>query len=514
MLKIPSHIRKLYPNQSEDKIVAMFLSKCGNRCFLCEGNISPNDDLVLDHDIPTSAGGDSDPVNLNACHRECNAFKRDAHTLDVRPFLKMRRRMREMKTRPKYSDCVSLLGVDPGVVRIFRKDGRLTFEFPDGDIQEVGVFEDPVHGSAFGVEYCYVALPREAIHNDDIQPRSIKDGHLWQIYLDLHLNPLYEAPGCRLDPSLDDSTEFYRIRMFDGQHKTLASWLLGREHVVCKVFLRFSDSETIQLVNSIQSKIVKLPLSPFEFTAKMAAEWRDKFDRYCSQVGFEPASEDGFLRWLGASERRRGKQALQSAVVDGVVGHPELLWQERIVSGQEGGTRKGDVVTEASFKRRVVERLVDMTALKDVGSSGREKREREQENVVRVLNLVYRVLFSPPDEHPLTEWELERARRAMYQASMSLWAGRIRRCVATVCKADADETVFQNVISDDQWREIEECIVRLFDHWLWKRDFDDSEWMKRLENALQKNQDLEELAKEAGLNNGYIVGADEQSAPL
>ena len=68
--------------------------------------------------------------------------------------------------------------------------------------------------------------------------------------------------------------------MFDGQHKTVANWLMGRDTVVAKIYLNLEEVQAIELVNSIQAKIKKLPLSAFELAAKMSDEWQTHWQRY------------------------------------------------------------------------------------------------------------------------------------------------------------------------------------------------------------------------------------------
>ena len=93
---------------------------------------------------------------------------------------------------------------------------------------------------------------------------------------------------------------------------------MGRTSVTAKVYLDMTTAQANELVNSIQAKIKKLPLSPFELAGKMADEWENKFTEYEEAVGTSAVSEAGFLAWLPQTERARGKAALQSALVQNV----------------------------------------------------------------------------------------------------------------------------------------------------------------------------------------------------
>jgi hypothetical protein len=222
----------------------------------------------------------------------------------------------------RYGECVGHFGITPKPTAVEISTAAVSFQFASGEVVEVPILKEDRQGKAFA--HVFVELPREAIFNDDeCQPRSIKLAQAWAIYLDIKGNPLHEPPSCRLIEH-KKGVNLHRLLMFDGQHKTLATWMNGRDRVVAKVYLDLSREEAIQLVNSIQAKIKKLPLSPFELSAKLADEWADKLRIYEEAESAGGASEKGFLDWLPAEDRPRGKQAFRAALVDEVISHEQL----------------------------------------------------------------------------------------------------------------------------------------------------------------------------------------------
>ncbi|HMO53548.1 MAG TPA: hypothetical protein PJ994_03515, partial [Tepidiformaceae bacterium] len=260
------------------------------------------------------------------------------------------------------------------------------FEFSNGSKCEVPVFSEKNEKGTF--RYCYVDAPRDALFNDNVQPRSVKPNHLWLIYYDLHVNPLYEAPGCRVISEDGKS----RVVMFDGQHKSIAAWMLGRESVVVKVYLEMTRDQAVYLVNSIQSKIGKLPLSPFELAAKMSEEWQAKMAEYEDAVSLEHASEKGFIDWLPSPERRRGKEALRAAIMDDVLSNADFAFKS-LVKGQ--GDSGDLLITENVLKTKVLDRLLVLDPLERPAEEGRTLRAREATNVTRVLNSLVQKVFDP-----------------------------------------------------------------------------------------------------------------------
>lgn len=507
-MAIPVALKKEYPGKTEDEIRAILWKLRSGSCFLC-GQKIPFSDLKkadIDHIIPKSDGGSDDEDNLAIVHEECNAFKRSNSSINVKPFLKFRAFMRSLESPGDYSQCMRYFEVEPIQVSIDVVDKEVKILIPDRGTICGTLFEEKTPDGPY-VSYTYVDLPREVIFNDDVQPRVIKESHLWKIYQDLLINPLHEAPGCRVIGTLPGPVS---IAMFDGQHKTLANWLVGRNSIVSKLYLNLDKEATITLVNSIQARIMKLPLTPFEYIAKMSHEWQEKYNRYVSVVSDERASEVGFINWLPSRERAKGKQILYSAIVDSVVGNEDFKWRKRIASSggraRVSGSKARDlVISERTFRSKVLDNLLDKNPSRVEGKEGKERRRVEAENVTRVLNLVYDCLFQPEDGVELNEREQERAKRALYQAGAEFWAKEIRAIVGIVLTKDGLEALSQKW-SGDQWSSIEGMIRRMFEHNLWFAPFDADDDMRALYDALLKNEDVRPIARKLGMESEFYLG--------
>ncbi|MEZ5284680.1 MAG: hypothetical protein R2712_07715 [Vicinamibacterales bacterium] len=353
--------------------------------------------------------------------------------------------------------------------------------------------------------FAFVNMPRECLYNDDqCQPRTIKPAHIWSIYSDINRNPLHEAPAVRIEKTPGSQASF-RMLLFDGQHKALAFWLAGRDSVATKVYLDLDKDAAIRLVNSVQAKIRKLPLSPFELAAKMTEEWQERVTKYETEVGTESASEDGFTRWVEKDERPRAKQAFVDALFDTVLSE-EILTIKSLVS-RAGGALDTGVVSEAAFRNKVLRPLLHTAPLVQYFPESQKLRQRERDNVCRLLNLFHDKGFK--SESPQEEL---REKRLVYQSSLAFVTSMIRRLVGHTLSVDSPRELLEKSPDDVQWAKIEKGIDRLLQHPVWVTDFNHSVKMRAVKDALQKNQDAERAFGEVGLKLGYVMGAD-QVAP-
>jgi hypothetical protein len=508
---ISKALQRKLPEDERVDIEEFLWSKSGGKCHLCERNLNrASDEIEADHDQPEAEGGSTSRENLLLAHRDCNRFKRNNPTVDVRPYLKFSAFVRDHGGMVRYDECVAHFDLAPKPTKITEKSHEETvdFEFPDGSRRKCRLHRESNRSGDF--TFAFVDAPAGAIFNDDdCQPRNIKLGHLWSIYVDLQKNPLHEPPGCRL---IDAADGFQKLCMFDGQHKTVASWMRGYKRIVVKVYLTLDRDQTIHLVNSVQAKIKKLPLSPFELSAKLAEEWREQLERYEEEVGSENASEHGFIRWLAPTERTRGRGALQEAILQDFLTNDDLLLLSFVHRAGAPAT-DDSIIKEATFKNKVLKVLVHLTPLDSKGQEGTKIRRREMDSITRVLNLLTEAAFQPePGAQELSEKRKERRRRLVYQSSLVYVAELLKRLVAHTLYVDPDDAFISKPISKGDWEKISSGIQRLVDHPIWSADFEISDKTRAVKTALLQNQPALRPMEAVGLKPGYLVGADKVAA--
>ncbi len=479
-------------------------NKSGGKCYLCLAPLNrAADQIEADHDTPEAEGGSTTLANLNLAHISCNRAKRNSKSIDVRPYLRLTAFAR--KRRLKYDGFLEHFGIEVKPVVLSRHGDLVTFELPDGTSTSANVLSESNEQGKF--EYCFVELPRGAIFNDDAcQPRALRLEHAWAIYTDLQRNVLHEPPSCRVESETLDSP--VRLLLFDGQHKTVASWMRGRDRITAKVYLNLTTPQANELVNSIQAKIKKLPLSPFELAGKMSDEWENKFHEYEEAVGSETVSEKGFLDWLPAAERTRGRQALQSALVQSVLAAEDLRIKSHVK--RAGAPEAAVQVTEQQLKSKLIEKLLGRDPLSEEGKSGQATRDTELDNVVYCLNLFNDLAFEPGEGSEFTDVDKERIRRMTYQASLGQIASLMKDTwLHYVMRPQA------KVLSDERSADLEErmqlAVTRLVAHPAWTAKFNSSAAMQTFKAALDKNQNVEEAFEGVALDLPYLVVGSDQS---
>ena len=508
-IKIGSGIKSALPKGEADGLQEFLLSKSGGKCHLCEATFNEATDLIeADHDVPEVNGGATSRANLWLAHQSCNRAKRDNPSVDVRPYLRLKNYLAGHGHIVKYDGVLPHFKITPKASKVNVESETIRVDLPNGERAEAPIFTD-VNRSGQAFRYCFVNVPREALKNDDqVQPRSLKIAQVWSIYSDLATNPLHEPPSCRL---VEAGQGMHHFGLFDGQHKTVATWMTGAKTVTIKVYLDLTKDQANYLVNSIQAKIKKLPLSPFELSAKLSDEWAALLEAYRERVPAESASEAGFIQWLDKSDRARAKSAFEAALLRELVGSPDLgLIRYVHLSGQP--QTETSLMTETQFNTRILKRLLHTAPLAEKGLVAEELRQREKQNIVTALNMWRELVFEPEEGAlELTEMQAERRRRMLYGGAMAYVADLIKSLYRHTFAVEPERAFLDKTPNDTTEGQILTGMERLVNHPIWVCDFDQSEKTKEFRDALLKNQDVASVAGAVGLKLGYVVGADELS---
>jgi hypothetical protein len=370
------------------------------------------------------------------------------------------------------------------------------FEFPDGSKRECRVLEEKNDAGTF--RSCFVDVPVTAVfHDTECQPRTIKDGQVWLIYSDLQRNPLHEPPACRSTGSAGK----VELLMFDGQHKTIASLLLGRARIPMKVYLEMSPEHTRHLVNSIQAKIPKLGLSAFELMAKMGAEYNDRLAQYLEEAA-EP-SEAGFLESIPNDQRRRARQAFEDACVANIWDDPELTLHEAM---KESSAKGRTALTETKIKSKLLKPLVSLVPMNRAMEESEQVRDRERAVVRLIVNEWVAQSLRPAGLKPSAQ-ELSAVERRRYQPSIEYVARLMRRVAASILKLEPEESLGAKKLSKADSAAIRKAIKRVAAHGVWSHAIS-TKRMRAVQDALSKNQNADQAFRDVGLNLGFALGEE------
>jgi hypothetical protein len=298
--------------------------------------------------------------------------------------------------------------------------------------------------------------------------------------------------------------------MFDGQHKTLAFWVDGRKKIAIKIYINITKDQAIRLVNSVQSKIKKLPLSPFELAAKMSDEWQDRVSKYETEVGTENASEDGFINWVDKDEKARAKSAFTDALYQSIIDSDNLEFIKTVL---KPGQKPVDEfsMSETTFKNKVLKHLLHTATLKETFLNSQKLRSTEAEIVVRILNTFYQELFKPDAPDLITPQDELKRKRLAYQASLAYVMVLIKSVFGKKYLLPDGREFIDKEIDEERIDFLETSIKRILNHPVWISK-EQSKKMQAITTALIKNHDAAKALSDVGLKPGYVGGLDELEA--
>lgn len=513
VIRISNTLKSKLPEQERNLDVEnRLLEKSGGDCFLCGGVLKPeSEDIEADHNDPEAEGGDTTLDNLNLAHSYCNRFKRNHPTANVKPFLRLQKLIHQHGGHVKYDKALDLLGHKPKSIglKIYESSVEVR-RSGESDFKAFPLFTEQVN-DAQSFRCAFVELgPLDLFNDKNVQPRNIREKHVWAIYKDLNMNPLHEPPGCRIERK-GRSGSTYDVLLFDGQHKAIASWIGNKDSVPVKLYLDFEEEDAVRLVNSIQSKIKKLPLSPFEVAAKMAQEWQDRFEVYREKHDDQTSSESHFFQWVESDQRSRAKQAFQDALYQVVIDEEGLEMRAMISSpGSSLAQTESPTITENAFKMKLLKPLVHLLPFSHTLQKCTELRSREKTNIVEILNIFFAKAFAPAMKADAEELDQRVGKQMSYQASLSYVSGLLKGIVnhRVVANEPASAFLARN-LEGDLLQLIAGDIERLCAHPIWRAPGDSGKpKVVAVREALSKNQDAKGAFEAVHLTMGYCLGVD------
>ncbi len=501
-IKIGAKLKSALPEEQRPDIVNFLRSKAGGICTLCDGPLNEaSDEIEADHNVAEAEKGVTDRKNLNLTHKHCNRVKRNANTVDVRPYLKFERFIDSKPSGIRYSGCTEYFDIVPQESSYTIEGDTLVLQTPDGSEERYPIFEETNKRGT--LRYVYARVPRQALFNDDgVQPRIIKKKQIWLIFFDLNRNPLYEAPGCRLSSTNDKA----KILMFDGQHKTVANWLLERNDIVAKIYLNLSKDAANELVNSIQAKIPKLNLSPLELIAKLKDEWKAQVEKYLEAQGLQTGSEKGFIAWLPQADRSRAKSAMEAAFLDNIISSDDFEFSEFVDSVGKVNSSPF-LITESQLKTKVLKKLLWGKQLEENWEESSELREQEARNIINLTNMFCKYAFQVEGNSP-SKHETRRMKRLTKGVTQLRAFDLFQTVVAS--KFNLQDRLGESMMraestNEQNWAEIDKSVERFINHPIWTAEFNKSNKTKAVEQALTKNQNIRKALDDVACNLGYLI---------
>lgn len=507
-------ISEIIDDNERTNIEQLLIQKAAGRCFLCSGTLdSQTQEIEADHDIPVAEGGETNLANLNLAHLECNRFKRANPSVQVKKFLPLKKFIESNNDANFELVSKEFFKIQSKGVTISKTaNKKISISCGTLTINDIPVYEEVVPNRNKTIEYCFIQVPVHMIFNDDVQPRPIKSNHIFNLFQDLHINPLHEPASARLDSVAYNQNN--KLLMFDGQHKVVAKLLIettqskySNINIDLKLYLNLTKQEATHLVNSIQSKIIKLGLTKSEFARKMGSEFENEFLKYeqkCHNNSTSP-TEIGFINDAPAERRKRRKEALIQTRISQLI-EPNDPSESTLKLFSLTKTKDPDlVIKETTLFTKVIQKLLCTTPLGIDIDNDDTVRSNERNNIRLVLDIMFEELF---DVSAIPNKKIINQLKS--QSSLILIVEYTKLFLANLYMIDKSKVFFHNDLGSKQ-SNYRKFLKKYREHPIWAYWDNPSkpQSAERFFNLLKQNQSLTEISEKIRLTVSYCAGFDQ-----
>lgn len=204
-----------------------------HKCFICEELIDLDIQTTnIDHIHPLVTGGRDEESNFAITHEYCNKSKQDADLVVAKRISQLNRIIKSAEDKKESPSLKHVLKDNGGSKYDFKfkiNDGFLIYSFDDiGDttIRKSEIFVDELSKE----QTAYISVPIEYLfHDDSLNPRGLNSSVSLLIKEFYKPNPQLQISLARIDDG--------KIKLFDGQHKSVAQIMLGVRNIVVRLFI-------------------------------------------------------------------------------------------------------------------------------------------------------------------------------------------------------------------------------------------------------------------------------------
>lgn len=223
-----------------------------HKCFICEQEIDIDlNNTNIDHIKPLANNGKDEETNFAITHEHCNKSKKDADLVVAKKIVKLENIIKEAEDNNETASLKHVLKRFDGSKYEFKykiENNTLLYSFDkigDTEIKKSTVFIDTLSGE----KTAFIEVPLEYLYHDDaLNPRGLNSSVNLLIKEFYKPNPQLQISLARIDDN--------RIKIFDGQHKTVAQIMLGVRKIIVRLFID-SDFDRLMTTNLNAGKQLK-----------------------------------------------------------------------------------------------------------------------------------------------------------------------------------------------------------------------------------------------------------------
>lgn len=204
-----------------------------HKCFICEKEIDIDlNNTNIDHIKPLANNGKDDVSNFAITHEHCNKSKQDADLEVAKRILRLENIIKNSENNGETASLKHVLKHYNGSKYNFKykvENEMLVYSFDEigqTEIKKSQIFVDTLSNE----KTAFIEVPIEYLyHDDDLNPRGLNSSVNLLIKEFYKPNPQLQISLARIDDN--------KIKIFDGQHKSVAQIMLGVKKIIVRLFI-------------------------------------------------------------------------------------------------------------------------------------------------------------------------------------------------------------------------------------------------------------------------------------
>lgn len=458
-------------------------------CFICEQTIDPEvHNIDIDHVIPTVLGGKDEDSNFAATHISCNRSKQASNLREARIHAKFDFIVEKIFTEdrsPNLGDILKHFGGSKYDLKVNITDDIIKTSF--SAIGDNTIHTTPIHTDKYSeFRSIFLELPIEYLYHDDhINPRAIGK-NLRKLLHEFYMGfpQLHIALGW-----MDVDGSEAKVKIFDGQHKAVAQILLGNRSLPIRVFIN-PDKDRLLSANTRAGTTLRQVAFDKSVQRSLGSSLMvDRMNRYRQDLGLSEDdtnfSENDLVNHF-KGESREVRKFVIDWVRNSVTTHQDNKLRQYIEYGGKAGDKPLSYSTvEKTFYSFFIFGGLLTTSFNYLFEEGKNPRQLEIDQLVKLMNIIAEKVFIGNFDTARgarrIEYDVQRGRdipephlRAFRMAKEEILHNWLRIIVQIIQnyfsvtgKYIDEKKLFQRVIPDQCWINIENFITSLMELQIW-----------------------------------------------
>lgn len=366
-----------------------------HKCYICEEEIVLGVHTTnIDHIKPLANNGKDHKNNMAITHEHCNKSKQDSD-LDVAKRICL---LQKIKTKSIEKGTLTDAVFTLQDVLDYFNGSKYNFQYKidendentvcycfdkigDNTIKKTPLFIDKISGE----KTIFVDVPIQYLYHDNMNPRGLNSSVNELIKEFSKPNPQLQVSLARLDDN--------KIKLFDGQHKTVAQILVGATSTLVRIFIEY-DYNKLEETNLIAGK----QLRQIAFDKSIVRQlhntmYANKISQYREDKGLPP-DDLSFSEQNIVDHFKGGKKDIRALIIDSqkdTITHDPNNKLRLYINFE--GRGHSLPLSYSTFEKTILSTFINSktilnTNLDYMAEEGTNPRILEEEQAVKICNII------------------------------------------------------------------------------------------------------------------------------